>query len=71
VNLRGRVCYLLVRLRIHNPHCKHCNARLTRGSELLKRLEELNRRAETDEVFESKTARDPARVQFVDPAIGC
>lgn len=59
MKLRGRICHLLARLRIHNPDCEHCNVRLTCGSELLKRLEELNgRAAETDGVFESKTARE-------------
>jgi hypothetical protein len=29
---------------IHSPDCKHCNARGTCGSEMVKRLEELNRR---------------------------
>jgi len=42
VKWRGRICYLLARLRIHNPDCEHCNRHATCGSELLKRLEEVN-----------------------------
>jgi len=57
--LRGRICDVLARLRIHNPDCEHCNARATCGSELLKRLEEVNwRAAKTDEIFESKADRE-------------
>jgi positive regulator of sigma E activity len=41
MNFRARTCYLLARLRIHNPDCEHCNAKQTCGSELLKRLKEL------------------------------
>jgi len=62
VNLRGRICYLLARLRIHSPDCEHCNARQACGSDLLKRLEELNWRApNTDQVVQipdSKVAKD-------------
>ena len=42
VMLRPRICYVLSLLRIHNPDCKHCAARLSCGNELRKRLEELN-----------------------------
>jgi len=42
VTARARICYLLARLKIHNPDCEHCQARQACGSELLKRLEELN-----------------------------
>jgi len=42
VMLRPRICYVLSLLRIHNPDCKHCAARLICGNELRKRLEELN-----------------------------
>jgi RNase P subunit RPR2 len=42
VTLRPRICHLLSLLRIHNPDCKHCAAHLTCGTELRKRLEELN-----------------------------
>ena len=50
MDVRGQICYVLARLRIHSPDCEHCNARATCGSELLKRLEELNwRTVETDE----------------------
>ena len=56
--MRGRICYLLARLRIHNPDCEHCNAREVCGSELLKRLEELNwRTLKTEEVQDSKEPR--------------
>jgi hypothetical protein len=41
-----RICYLLALLRIHNPDCEHCNAREMCGSELQKRLEELNWRTQ-------------------------
>ena len=62
MNLRGRICYLLARLRIHSPDCEHCNARQACGSDLLKRLEELNwRTLKTDEVVkvpDSKVTRD-------------
>ena len=44
MNLRPRICYLLALLRTHSPDCKHCNARRTCGNEMVKRLEELNRR---------------------------
>ena len=51
--MRGRICYLLARLRIHNPDCEHCSARQQCGSELLKRLEELNwRTLKTEQVAE-------------------
>jgi hypothetical protein len=46
VSLRPRICYVLSLLRIHSPNCKHCLARLTCGTELRKRLEELNERAQ-------------------------
>jgi hypothetical protein len=46
VNLRDRICYVLSRLRLHNPDCEHCNAREVCGSELHKRLEELNWRTQ-------------------------
>ena len=53
MNLRGRICYLLARLRLHSPDCEHCNARAACGSELLKRLEELNwRTVKTEQVAE-------------------
>ena len=55
MSMRGRVCYLLARLRIHSPDCEHCNARAACGSELLKRLEELNwQTAKVVEVPDSK-----------------
>ena len=41
MNLRDRICYLLARMRIHNPDCEHCNAHLACGSKLRNRLEEL------------------------------
>jgi len=41
-----RICYLLALLRIHDPDCEHCNAREMCGSELQKRLEELNWRTQ-------------------------
>lgn len=40
--LRPRICYVLSCLKIHNPDCKHCRAQLSSGSEIRKRLEELN-----------------------------
>ena len=62
MNLRGRICYLLARLRIHSPDCEHCNTRQACASDLLKRLEELNwRTLKTEEVVEipdSKVTRD-------------
>jgi hypothetical protein len=64
MNLRGRICYLLARLRLHSPDCERCNARQACGSELLKRLEELNwRMAKPDQVVQlpdSKVAKDNA-----------
>jgi hypothetical protein len=42
VSLRGRICYLLARLKIYSPDCENCNAHEMCGSELQKRLEELN-----------------------------
>ncbi len=50
MNFRNRICRMLAFLRIHRSSCKHCNARPTWRSELLKRLEELNwRTLKTDE----------------------
>jgi len=40
VNLRPRICHLLIVLRIHNPDCEYCNE--TCGYEMRRRLEELN-----------------------------
>lgn len=42
VNLRDRICYLMSRLKIHNPDCANCNARETCWGEMRKRLEELS-----------------------------
>jgi hypothetical protein len=42
VNLRGRIDYLLARLRTHKPDCENCTAGEVCGGNLLKRLEELN-----------------------------
>jgi hypothetical protein len=62
VNLRGRICYLLARLRIHSPDCAHCSAREACGSDLLKRLEELNWRTlkteQVEEVPDSKATTE-------------
>ena len=46
MNLRRRICYLLARVRIHNPDCEDCADREMCGTELLKRLEELNWRTQ-------------------------
>ena len=43
MKLRPRICRVLCLLRIHNPDCKHCAARLTRGHVLRQRLEELRK----------------------------
>ena len=56
VMLRPRICNLLALLRVHNPDCKHCMARLTCGTELRKRLEELNRPVKQPETLFSKAA---------------
>ena len=42
MSLRPRICYLLAVMRIHSPDCEHCSVRGTCGSEMLKRLEDLN-----------------------------
>ena len=41
--LRSRICHLLSILKIHNPDCEHCKAKLTCGLVIRKRLEELDR----------------------------
>jgi hypothetical protein len=46
VTLRDRICYMLALLRVHSPECEHCNARVTCGNDILKRLEELNGRTQ-------------------------
>jgi positive regulator of sigma E activity len=54
MSFRSRTCYILARLRIHNPDCEHCSARQTCGSELLKRLQELRwQTAKTEEEADS------------------
>jgi len=58
MTVRARICYVLASLRIHNPDCEHCNARATCGSELLKRLEELN--WQTLKTGEVQDAKEPA-----------
>jgi hypothetical protein len=64
MNLRGRICYLLARLRIHSPDCEHCSARQACGSDLLKRLEELNWRTpnpgQVVHLPDSKVAKEKA-----------
>ena len=42
MNLRGRICYLLYRLHVHNPDCGHCNSGQPCWSETRKRIVELN-----------------------------
>jgi hypothetical protein len=42
VNLRAKTCYILARLRLHNPDCQHCNAHSICGNELIERLRQLN-----------------------------
>jgi len=59
VDLRGRICYLLARLRIHNPDCEHCNAREMCGGELQKRLEELNWRTQARSLKTGEVADVP------------
>jgi hypothetical protein len=39
-------CVLSSLLRIHSPHCEHCNAREIHGHEMRKRLEELSGRVQ-------------------------
>ena len=46
VSLRGRICYLLARLRIHSPDCEHCNTRETCWGEMRERFEQLNWRTQ-------------------------
>jgi hypothetical protein len=46
VSLRGRTCYLLHRLHIHNPDCGHCNTGQLCWSQLRTRLAELNGRTQ-------------------------
>jgi hypothetical protein len=42
VSLKDRICYLFARLKIYSPDCENCEHREMCGSELQKRLEELN-----------------------------
>jgi len=49
VNWRDRICYWLARLGIHSADCERCGARGVCGSELLKRLEEVNWRTQKAE----------------------
>ena len=42
MHLRLCICYLLSRIKIHNPDCEHCNAHKICWGEMKKRLEELN-----------------------------
>lgn len=44
--MKPQICDLLSRLRIHSPDCERCGARETCGNDLLKRLQELKRRAQ-------------------------
>ena len=56
--MRGQICFLLARLRIHSPDCEHCTARQACGSDLLKRLEELNwRTRKTEDVVKVADSR--------------
>jgi len=60
VNFRPLICHLLSLLRIHNPDCGHCAAHLTCGTELRKRLQELN--AQTPSLLSDRVVRLELRV---------
>ena len=47
MNLRVRVCFLLARLKLHNPDCEHCNPHRPCWGEMKKRLEDLKNTAFT------------------------
>jgi hypothetical protein len=69
VNLRSRICYLLSILRIHQPDCEHCAARLACGVAIRKRLAELNSSAAISNpvvlVCQERNMRDGVSAQHI------
>jgi hypothetical protein len=59
VNLRTRICYLLGRLRIHDPDCEHCGFHAVCGSELRQRLEEVNWRVQPHSLKTGEPVGEP------------